>query len=44
MGRRDPVDLEISRVLESFRNQDRLDKEEHFHKVKDCDLEHKEIM
>ena len=44
MERRDPVDLEISRVLKSFRNQDRLDKEEHFHKVKDCDLEHKEIM
>ena len=44
MGRKDPVDLEISRVLESFRNSDRLDKEIPFHKVKDCDQEHNEIM
>ena len=44
MERRDPVDLEISRVLKSFRNQDRLDKEEPFNRVKDCDIEHKEIM
>ena len=42
LSRKDPIDMEISRVLESFRNSDRLDKEMPFDKAED--LEHVEIM